>query len=61
MQWENTGHCYLIEYELEFEDFTDEFIKKLVNFMCHCYIVEHQSFFFKSCEENLQLRKGVLI
>ena len=28
MQWENTDCCYLIEHELDFEDFIDEFMKK---------------------------------
>ena len=49
MQWENTDCCYLIDHELNFEDFIDKFIKKLVNLMSHHYIAEHQSIFFKSC------------
>ena len=48
MQWENTDRCYLIEHELDFEDFIDEFIKNLANLMSHHYIVEHQFIFFLS-------------
>ena len=61
MQWDNTDCCYLIEHELDFEDFIDEFITKFVNLMPHHYIAEHPSIFFKSCKENLQLGEGVLI
>ena len=61
MHWENTDHCYLIDHELNSEDFVDEFIKKLVNLMSHHYIAKHQSIFFKSCKENHQLGQGFLV